>query len=214
MIHLKTVDPELMRILRLLMSEPLFGNFRLVGGTALSLQIGHRKSIDIDLFSDTDYGAIDFELIKSYLKSNFDYCDFVTADNVAFGQSFFIGRDEESSVKLDLFYTEKFCFDSIIADNIRMASLQEIAAMKLDVVLRGARKKDFWDVHALLNTFSLEEMIAFHKKRYKELHDRESIKYNLIKFELAEEDFDPDCLRGNYWEFIKEDIWEAQKLLG
>lgn len=50
------------------MQSKIFDDFRLVGGTALSLQIGHRESIDIDLFSDADYGSLDFRAIEIYLK--------------------------------------------------------------------------------------------------------------------------------------------------
>ena len=54
-----------------------FENFRLVGGTALSLQLGHRISVDIDLFSDDSYGSIDFEEIENFLKSNFFLCRWI-----------------------------------------------------------------------------------------------------------------------------------------
>jgi hypothetical protein len=62
-----TVSPLLERVLIDLMTEELFSPFRLVGGTALSLQIGHRESVDIDLFTDADYGSIDFKEIGSFL---------------------------------------------------------------------------------------------------------------------------------------------------
>jgi hypothetical protein len=58
-----TVTPLLKIILIELMNEPLFNKFRLVGGTALSLQIGHRMSVDIDLFTDYEYGSVDFKEI-------------------------------------------------------------------------------------------------------------------------------------------------------
>ncbi|MFW5656196.1 MAG: nucleotidyl transferase AbiEii/AbiGii toxin family protein [Bacteroidota bacterium] len=54
-----TVTPALLKILKLLMSNDLFRPFRLVGGTSLSLQFGHRKSVDIDLFTRNEYDSID-----------------------------------------------------------------------------------------------------------------------------------------------------------
>lgn len=54
-----------------MMNSPIFDSFRLVGGTALSLQIGHRESIDIDLFSDINYGEIDFDHIDHFLRQKF-----------------------------------------------------------------------------------------------------------------------------------------------
>lgn len=59
-LHYDTVTPTLRKILSLLMDEPLFNPFRLVGGTNLSLRLGHRKSIDIDLFTEAQYGSLDF----------------------------------------------------------------------------------------------------------------------------------------------------------
>ena len=57
----ETVSPLLKSILELLMKEDIFKVFRLVGGTALSLQLGHRKSVDIDLFTEAEYGSVDFD---------------------------------------------------------------------------------------------------------------------------------------------------------
>lgn len=68
MLYYSTVNKLLKESLIQLMQSKIFDNFRLVGGTALSLQIGHRESIDIDLFSDADYGSLDFRAIEIYLK--------------------------------------------------------------------------------------------------------------------------------------------------
>ena len=75
MLYYNTVNDLLKNSLITLMNAPAFESFRLVGGTALSLQIGHRESIDIDLFSDADYGTINFEEIETFLKSTFHYVD-------------------------------------------------------------------------------------------------------------------------------------------
>lgn len=56
-LHYNTVNTELLRILRILMTAEEFKDFRLVGGTALSLYRGHRQSVDIDLFTDDEYGS-------------------------------------------------------------------------------------------------------------------------------------------------------------
>ncbi len=55
-------------------------------------------------------------------------------------------------------------------------------------------------------------MLSLHLERYPYTHDEELILNNLINFELADDDFDPICLRGKYWEFIKEDIVEGVKV--
>ncbi|WP_316844332.1 nucleotidyl transferase AbiEii/AbiGii toxin family protein [Pedobacter psychrodurus] len=101
-------------------------------------------------------------------------------------------------------------FDAIVhTDDVRMASVPEIIAMKMDVILRGGRKKDFWDIHELLDNYSPNEMIALHKKRFEWTHDDNQIRNNFIDFNMADNDFDPICLKGKIWEFIKEDLTEA-----
>lgn len=67
----KTVTPLLKKVLQQLINEPLFTPFRLVGGTNLSLRYGHRLSVDIDLFTDSDYGSLDFASYENYLRSHF-----------------------------------------------------------------------------------------------------------------------------------------------
>lgn len=87
-----------------------------------------------------------------------------------------------------------------------MASLEDITAMKLEVVQNIGRKKDFWDLHELLEYFSIQTMLELHQKRYPYSHERDLIIENLTNFSLADEQFDVICLKGKYWELIKLDI--------
>lgn len=205
-LYYNTVTPLLLDVLKTLMISPEFDAFRLVGGTALSLYKGHRESIDIDLFTDAEYGSIDFERIDAFLRSNYQYVNTNRYDIVGMGKSYYIGSDEEKSVKLDIFYTDKFVYEMKVIDGIRMASEEEIIAMKLEIISNAGRKKDFWDLHELMETFSIGQMIAFHEKRYPYSHDNKLLKNNFSGFTKADEDFDPVCLRGKYWELIKSDM--------
>jgi len=148
------------------MKADIFSTFRLVGGTALSLHLGHRESVDIDLFWDVPYGSLDFESIDNYLKDTFSYVDHLSNIAPAMGKSSTIGNDKNNSVKLDVFYADPFIQELIEEDNIRLASIEEIIAMKLDVIQRGGRKKDFWDLHELLDKYSISQMVALHEERY------------------------------------------------
>lgn len=208
MLHYKTVNDLLKEGLLQLMAAKEFENFRLVGGTSLSLQIGHRESIDIDLFSDVDYGKIDFEAIEKYLESNFKYLDHLSNSIPGMGKSYLVGEDKDNTLKLDIFYTDKFIQPYCLEDTIRMATIEEIIAMKLDVVQRGGRKKDFWDLHELFENYSLTQMLDLHEQRYPYSHDRDLIIQNFTDFSLADDEFNPICFKGKYWEFIKEDIEE------
>jgi predicted nucleotidyltransferase component of viral defense system len=205
--HWNTVSPLLKSVLIDLMNEDLFSPFRLVGGTALSLQLGHRLSVDIDLFTNAEYGSIDFYQIKDFLEHQYDYCSYRNIDFVAMGTYFEVGKSKDDFVKIDLFYTDNFIFDTLNEEQIRMASPEEIIAMKLEVINNNGRKKDFWDLHYFLDTYSIDEMIAFYKQRYP-YNKRANLKQQLINFELADKDFDPVCLLNKDWELIKYDFIE------
>ncbi len=208
MLYYKTVNNLLKDVLLQLMAAKEFKNFRLVGGTSLSLQIGHRESIDIDLFSDVEYGEIDFDALENYLETNFKYVDHLSNIISGMGKSYLIGEDEDNTLKLDIFYTDKFIQPIYLEDTIRMATIEEIIAMKLDVVQRGGRKKDFWDLHELFEKYSLTQMLDLHEQRYPYTHDRDLIIQNFTDFSIADDEFNPICFKGKYWEFIKEDIEE------
>ena len=106
------------------------------------------------------------------------------------------------------FESDPFIFPQVEIDNIRMASIEEIIAMKMEVIQRGGRKKDFWDLHELLQKYTIPQMLKYHKQRYPYTHDRIQIIQNLTNFENAEDDLSPKCLKGKYWEFIKDDFQE------
>ena len=207
-LHWNTVSPLLEEILKDLMEETLFHSFRLVGGTALSLQIGHRMSVDIDLFTDVDYGSIDFEEIKNYFEYKYDYCPYRNIDRVGMGTFFEIGNSKNDFVKVDLFYTDNFIYEELLINNIRMASEKEIIAMKLDVILRNGRKKDFWDLHFYLDKYSIDEMISFYIQRYPYQENIDMFQNQFLNFDNANSDVNPTCLLNKDWEVIKLDFYE------
>lgn len=211
MLYYNTVNDLLKNTLITLMESSVFESFRLVGGTALSLQLGHRLSVDIDLFSDAPYGSIDFKAIDEFIEKTFPHHYHFSNLDPAMGKSYSVGTDKDNVVKLDVFYTDTFIQPPLIEDGIRMATTEEIIAMKIDVVQRIGRKKDFWDLHELLSHDNISTMLSLHQERYPYTHDEELILNNLSNFELADDDFNPICLRGKYWEFIKEDIVDAVK---
>jgi hypothetical protein len=72
-LYWNTVNQELKECLELLMHSEYFQKFRLVGGTALSLHLGHRISVDIDLFSEEPYRSLNFDAIDDFLRLNYNY---------------------------------------------------------------------------------------------------------------------------------------------
>lgn len=99
-------------------------------------------------------------------------------------------------------------------DGIRLTEIDDIVAMKIDVVGRGGRKKDFWDLHELLSDYSIDQMLQLHQERHPYTHDEKEILSSFTTFENSDADFDPVCLRGKYWEIIKLDILDAIESFG
>ena len=144
------------------------------------------------------------------LQSNFGYyvCPAKTPI-VGFGRSYYIGLSADESIKLDLMYTDPFLEAAEVIDGIRLASVQDIIAMKMNVVSRGGRKKDFWDLHLLLSRYSLADIFSIHAARHEWEHNDADLLKRWTDFSVADKDFDPICLLGKNWEDIKLDIIEA-----
>ena len=210
MLYWYTVSDLLKECLLNLMEAKALSDFRLVGGTALSLHLGHRMSVDIDLFTDAPYRSVDFDAIESYLKSHFGFVNGSFGGMAGIGKSYMIGRDVKNLIKVDIYYSmDPFFQDLIEKDGVRIATIEEIIAMKIDIVQRGGRKKDFWDLHELFGAYKINEMLSLHKQRFEWTHDENTILQNFITFENADIEPDPLCLQDKYWEFIKADLEET-----
>lgn len=208
-LHYETVTPLLKEVLNDIMANLIFEPFYLVGGTSLSLRLGHRISVDIDLFTNAPYGSLDFSVYEKFFEENYKYFYKTdTTDIVGFGRSYYVGESEEENIKVDLYYHEEIINPCDIIDGIRIASLDDVVAMKVDVVSRIGRKKDFWDLHELLSHCSISEMLDLHEQRNEYTHEREQIIMNFTDFTSADKDIDPICLMGKEWELIKLDFVE------
>jgi hypothetical protein len=128
--------------------------------------------------------------------------------NNGMGKSYFIGNSKDEIIKVDLFYKDPFVFPILDFNGIRLSQLEEIAAMKLEVVGNTGRKKDFWDLHELMDYFSLTEMLEFYVKRYPYSYSKVELIKKLTDFSEADSDFEPICLKNKYWGLIKIDFEE------
>ena len=156
MLHLSTVDAATLELLKSLMLIDEFSNLRLVGGTALALQLGHRKSIDLDLFGEVNFETIDkHEVFKHFRKV------------VALSTSKNINIYSINDVKVDFVnYSYPWLQDHLVFDRIRLAGIEDIAAMKIAAITGRGSRKDFVDIYFLLQNHSLGEMLGFYKKKY------------------------------------------------
>lgn len=211
-LHNETVSPQLTRCLKKIMQSDIFKDFNLVGGTCLSLQLGHRRSIDIDLFTAIDYGSMNTTAMKVFLQENFPYSENLDSlDQSALGYSVRIGESPADCIKADFFYTENFIFPVKQTDDIRLADIREIAAMKIKAITQEEpRQKDFWDIYELNNTYSLKEMIEWAMMRDEWSFTKNDIKAGFERiFDVKECPEGIDCYRGYAWELISMDLKAA-----
>lgn len=195
MLHYTTIDNPTLELLKRLLAVPDFRNMYLVGGTSLALQIGHRKSIDLDLFGTVDSDDI---AISQILNS--------------FGETRLIKNTLNikiyvvNGVKVDIVnypypWIQAPCKD----DQLRLAGKKDIAAMKLAAITGRGSKKDFIDIYFLFQEFSLHEILEFYKEKY---HDGSAflVLKSLTYFDDAEKEPQPFMLKKINWDQIKKSI--------
>ncbi|MDI9337498.1 MAG: nucleotidyl transferase AbiEii/AbiGii toxin family protein [Alphaproteobacteria bacterium] len=202
MLQKQTVSPKLLELLDKLMNLKEFKEFILVGGTSLALQMGHRASIDIDLFGASN---IDEELFTKTLKSLGQFEVFTKSKNILICSI--------NGIKLDFVnYNYPLLQEILYIENIRMASKSDIAAMKLNAISGRGSKKDFIDLFFLLNDFSLQDMLDFYKQKYFDGSIFMVIK-SLTYFNDADIEQTPTVFYEFNWENCKKKIIHEVKKL-
>lgn len=167
MLYQETVNKDTLELIQKLQSDDVFEKFILVGGTALSLQIGHRISIDIDFFTRE---AFDQQEMLQHLESNYGFQEQYSHTSTLKGII--------NGVFVDLLrHNYKYVAEPLNIMGIRLASKQDIAAMKVNAITgNGTRVKDFIDIYFLLKEFSFQEIIDFYKIKYDSRNDFHAIK--------------------------------------
>lgn len=198
MLHYETIEPSTLELLKRIQKLEIFRDLRLVGGTSLALQYGHRRSIDIDLFGKLD--ANEFE-ISEELKS--------------LGEVRLLQKTKLTfiylinGIKTDIIsFSYDWLEDTLMSDGIRLAGKKDIAAMKLAAVTGRGTRKDFIDIWFLLKEFSLKQMIHFYSTKYPDGAEFLVLK-SLGYFGDAEKDPMPDMLDDVTWDKIKTGIKDS-----
>ncbi|WP_114936459.1 nucleotidyl transferase AbiEii/AbiGii toxin family protein [Mucilaginibacter endophyticus] len=200
MLRKETVEPATLELLKKIVSFPGFEQFRLVGGTALSLLYGHRLSIDLDFFTDQ---PLDKEFIKETLNDNFDQ---VTSENDRFKS---IYQCLIENIKVDFVSVkDPFTYSAQIIEGIPIADIRDLAALKLNAVKGRGVKKDFWDIAKLLEFYSFEKLFQFYHDRYT-YDDTFAVIRSVVYFADAENTIAPESLDGMTWDKVKQTITNA-----
>jgi len=198
MLYKESVNNETLELIINLQNKKYLQKFYLVGGTALALQLGHRQSIDIDLFSNFSFDA---QEILEQLSYDFQFKLFYSTINTLKGSI--------NNIQVDILaHRYQYIAETIIQNNISMVSLQDIAAMKLNAIsTNGQRAKDFIDIFYLLKIYKMSDIINFYKKKYNQDNDINILK-SLIYFDDVDIAELPVMLREPKlkWSVIKKTI--------
>ena len=206
MLYSETVERSTLELLTELQKQDYLSGFHLVGGTALALKLGHRKSVDIDLFSNSNF---DESYVLENLSADFSFNLFFSAKNTLKGS---IGK-----VQVDILaHRYPLIKEPTIDENISMLSVEDIVAMKLNAIsVSGQRVKDFIDIYFLLNHYSIKEMLSFYKQKYAQFNEVAVLK-SLTWFDDVEPGEWPVILNNpnlNWEEVMQKIVWATKQFL-
>lgn len=198
MFQYQTIEPGTLQLLKQLQELPLLKGSRLVGGTALALQLGHRKSVDLDLFGGIDASS---EEIREALSMSHSITVVKESRNI---NIYLI-----DGIKVD-FVNYKYAWidKAVEEDTIILAGIKDIAAMKIAAVVGRGTKKDFIDLYFLLRQYSLQEILQLYLQKYPDGSLFIALK-SLSYFEDAEPDPMPVMFEKVNWEDVKARFKQA-----
>lgn len=195
--HWEGITPEMRRLMENLGRQPFLQRFYLAGGTALSLQIGHRRSVDLDFFSETDeldersrneiihsLAVLDVQVVESAVGNLL-----VLIDGIRTG---FFG------------YGYPLVGEPIVVENIRLASLVDIGLMKCDALVSRGSRKDFYDLYYLARTMSLGSLLSAGEQKYRLFRDFPLLVLEgMTLFDNADRDAQPVLFEPIGWEEVR-----------
>ncbi len=202
--YLETISSEMALILNNFSNIPLiYTNFYLAGGTGLALHLGHRKSIDLDFFSEKKFNS---EIITSTLTKINGKITFAEEDTV---------YAVMSGVKISfMLYNYPILKDFILFNQIKIADMEDIVCMKVIAISQRAEKKDFFDMFEILKIISpitIKELIL---KKYGENRiNCYHILKSLFYFKDAEDSVEPMSLNNTRWKDVKDFFIKNEKTL-
>jgi Nucleotidyl transferase AbiEii toxin, Type IV TA system len=196
MLFRETIAPSTWELLCQISDLKSLNSFSLAGGTALSLQIGHRISYDLDFFMK---GEMSNELILENLEK-LGKIEIVSQSNRILVLLI-------NNIKVDFIrHPYPSIEEPLNYHKIRLLGLKDIGAMKLHAIAGRGRKRDFVDIHFILKQYSLKELCHFYSKRFFDGNELMVIR-SLSFFDDA--DIDPEITyigEEIRWEVIKQSI--------
>ncbi len=177
-------------------------SFYLAGGTALALQLGHRRSYDFDFFNYNKFDSLKFQNI---ILKDFSGKIFSKSDDTINGM---IGK-----IRISFFiYPYKLIRNSKHFSNIELASLEDLVCMKCFAISDRAEKRDYFDIYELLKKFQPMEVRNLLLEKYK-VNGNNFYHFMkcLFNFDLVENTPEPESLNGTTWKMVKSYLIKNQQ---
>lgn len=191
----EAISKQTAKNLELLGQLKILENIYLAGGTALALQLGHRISYDLDFFTSKRFGAENILKKISQIES-------YQHERISWGT--ILGK--LGDVKFSLFfYDYPLLKETIKFKGINLASIEDIAAMKVAAISERGTKRDFVDLYFILQKAELSEILNLYEEKYKNLSSNlMHIRKSLVYFADAEEEEMPKMIKKISWNKIKK----------
>lgn len=207
--HTQGLTAKQLRVLRSLGSVLRRRKFYLAGGTATAIYFGHRRSIDLDWFTQGPMG--DALTLAAWLRDQGQpFSTGQTAPGTLHGE---ISGVRVSFLEFDYPMLQPFTHWPAYG-GVDLASLDDLACMKLAALTQRGARKDFCDIYVLgIRHRPLEELLQLYKRKFK-VRDISSVLYGLSFFDDAEEERMPKMLIDVKWKTIKNTIQDWVKEIG
>lgn len=166
----------------------------------MALQIGHRVSVDLDLFGNRPFESL--EILDEL--SDLAPLSIMTSKHILIL--------DVQGVKVDFVnYRYPLVAEPLLVDGLRLLTLPDIGAMKLAAIAGRGRKRDFYDLFFLLQQFNLEELMGFYRKKYDDGSEF-MVARSIVYFDDADQDDDIRLLGKQVkWETVKKTIQNLVK---
>lgn len=202
-----TITEEMKFVLNGFSQTEVGKQFYLAGGTALALQLGHRRSVDLDFFSQSQ----DVPTIRARLDEALSSFNAQLAD-ASWGNLVYLVKN----VRVGFYgYGYELLGPLLETESLRLASLEDIGLMKLDSLLSRAARKDFYDLYFICQRIPLRKLLDLAPQKYPSIRDFEAqVVKRLVFFDSAEHETDPPLLEPVTWQTVKEYFTRQAKEIG
>lgn len=206
--HWETIAPVMREVLNFIGTCPFAARFYLAGGTALALRLGHRRSVDLDFFSETDdvMQRTRQEIIHAFLPLMPQVIENTEGNLLLEVQRMHVG-----------FFGYSYALVSSIdaVENIALAGVADIGLMKLDALISRGSRKDFYDLYFVAREIPIPELLKLGQQKYPYARDFEVLALEgLTFFENAERDVPIPLLVEVSWAEVKQFFINTARELG